>query len=80
MYRYPQIHEQEIEKQVEDMLKQGIIQESNSPYNSPLWVVPKKMDNSKVQKWRIVIDYRKINEITIDDKFPLPKIDYIYIY
>lgn len=46
IYRYPKVHEQEIERQVNDMLKQGIITESSSPYNSPLWIVPKKEDNS----------------------------------
>lgn len=75
IYRYPIIHEKEIEKQMNDMLKQGIIRESNSPYNFPLWIVPKKLDNSKIQKWRIVVDYRKLNEITIDDKFPIPNIE-----
>lgn len=77
IYRYPQVHEKEIDRQIKDMLKQGIIKESNSPYNSPLWIVAKKIDNSKVQKWRIVIDYRKINEISIDDKFPIPNIENI---
>lgn len=75
IYRYPQIHEVEIERQMKEMLKQGIIRESESPYNSPLWIVPKKMDNSNIKKWRIVIDYRKLNEETIDDKFPIPNID-----
>lgn len=75
IYRYPQIHEKEIEKQIKEMLELGIIKNSNSPYNSPLWIVPKKLDNSGKQKWRIVIDYRKINEITVNDKFPIPNID-----
>lgn len=75
MYRYPHIHEHEINRQIDDMLKQGIIRESNSPYNSPLWIVPKKVDNSGERKWRVVIDYRKLNEITVDDKFPIPNIE-----
>lgn len=75
IYRYPQIHEIEIQKQIKEMIDQNIIRESNSPYNSPLWVVPKKIDNSGVQKWRIVIDYRRLNENTISDKFPIPNID-----
>lgn len=77
MYRYPHIHEKEICDQISDMLRQGIITESNSPYNSPLWIVPKKVDNSGEKRWRIVIDYRKLNDITVDDKFPIPNIDNI---
>lgn len=54
------------------MLKQGIIRHSNSPYNSPLLVVGKKD-----VKFRLVIDFRKLNEVTIDDRFPIPNIDEI---
>lgn len=74
-YRYPQVHEKEIERQIDEMLRQGIIRESDSPYNAPLWIVPKKLDHSGIKKWRIVIDYRKLNEKTIDDKFPIPNIE-----
>jgi hypothetical protein len=78
MYRFPKIHEEEVNTQVREMLKQNIIQPSNSPYNSPVWVVPKKMDNSGKPKWRVVIDYRKLNEITVDDRFPIPNIESIF--
>lgn len=71
-YRYPQIHKQEVKSQIQTMLDQGIIKPSVSPWSSPVWVVPKKLDASGVQKWRVVIDYRKLNELTIDDKYPLP--------
>lgn len=74
-YRYPQIHEKEIQTQIGDMLKQNIIRESNSPYNSPLWIVPKKRDYSGKAKWRLVVDYRKLNEHTVDDKFPIPNLN-----
>ena len=53
-----------------ELLEQRIIGENVSPYNSPLWIVPKKSDNSERKKWRIVIDY-----ITVSDKFPIPNID-----
>lgn len=77
-YRYPEIHREEVDEQIREMLNQGIISPSISPYNAPLWVVPKKMDNSNKQKWRLVIDYRKLNEQTIDDKFPIPNIEEIF--
>ncbi|XP_048515211.1 uncharacterized protein LOC105692809 [Athalia rosae] len=47
---------------------------SSSPYNSPVWVVPKKTDASGAKKWRIVIDFRKLNEKTVGDAYPLPNI------
>ena len=59
---------------MENMLEQGIIRPSNSPWSSPIWIVPKRMDLSQKQKWRIVIDYRKLNEKTIADKYPIPNI------
>ncbi|KAK9739394.1 hypothetical protein QE152_g9010 [Popillia japonica] len=57
------------------MLEQNIIQESASPWSAPVAIVPKKMDASGIRKFRMVIDYRKLNEKTIDDKFPIPNIN-----
>lgn len=74
-YRYPEAHKVEVNKQMKEMLDQGVIRESSSPYSSPVWVVAKKQDASNKQKWRIVIDYRKLNEVTKEDKFPLPNMD-----
>lgn len=76
-YRYPEVHKKEVNSQIDKMLQQGIIQPSISPYSSPLWVVPKKMDASGERKWRIVIDYRKLNDVTVGDSFPLPRIEEI---
>ncbi|XP_045479182.1 uncharacterized protein LOC123684075 [Harmonia axyridis] len=59
------------------MLDQNILRPSNSPWNSPIWIVPKKMDASGKQKWRLVCDFRKLNEITIGDSYPLPNIENI---
>ncbi|CAF4878033.1 unnamed protein product [Pieris macdunnoughi] len=56
------------------MLNENIIRPSTSPWSSPIWVVPKKVDASGKQKWRVVIDYRKLNDITIGDSYPLPNI------
>ena len=73
-YRYPQIYKQEVQRQVDKLLSQNIIRESSSPYNAPLWVVPKKMDASGQQKVRLVQDFRGLNLKTIEDKYPLPNI------
>lgn len=73
-YRFPQIHEQEVKTQVQKLLDQNIIRPSSSPWTSPIWIVPKKIDASGKKKWRMVIDYRKLNEITIGDSYPLPNI------
>ena len=73
-YRYPFIHRQEVKSQIEKMLDQGIIRPSESAWSSPIWVVPKKVDASGKQKWRLVVDFRKLNEKTLDDKYPIPNI------
>lgn len=57
------------------MERQGIIRKSRSRYSSPIIVIPKKKDQSGVNKFRIVVDYRRLNQVTIDDKYPLPNID-----
>jgi len=49
------------------MLRDGIIVSSNSPWNSPILVVPKKEDASGKKKWRIVVDFRKLNDVTIGE-------------
>ncbi|XP_062527581.1 uncharacterized protein LOC134199889 [Bombyx mori] len=59
------------------MLKDDIIQPSMSPWSAPIWVVPKKLDASGQRKWRVVIDYRKLNDITIGDSYPIPNINEI---
>ena len=73
-YRLPETHKQEARRQVEELRKGGIIVESNSPWNSPLLVVKKKADASGEEKWRLVIDYRKVNEKTVGDAYPLPDV------
>lgn len=72
-YRLPNAIKNEIENQVGEMLKEGIIEPSRSPWNSPLLAVPKKSTDG-TKRWRVVVDYRKLNNITVDDIFPLPNI------
>ena len=74
VYRPPQIHKEEIAKQCKDLLDNGGITLLNSPYNSPVWVIPKKLDLHGNKKWIMVIGYRKLNEKTVGDACPLPNI------
>ncbi|XP_046141954.1 uncharacterized protein LOC123987841 [Osmia bicornis bicornis] len=73
-YRYPQALKEEVNKQVNELLEKDIIEHSSSPYNSPIWIVPKKEDTQGNKSWRLVIDFRKLNEKTISDAYPLPNI------
>ena len=59
-----------IEDEVKKMFKKGVIRKSNSPWSSPITLVPKPNG-----KWRFCTDYRKLNEITRKDNHPLPRID-----
>ena len=67
-----------VNRQIEEWIRMGIIRPSTSPYNSPIWVVPKKLDASGNPRWRVVTDFRKLNEHTEDDSYPLPVMTNIF--
>ena len=69
-YRYPYQQKSEIEKLVQELMDAGAIIESKSSFSAPVILVRKK-DGS----FRMCVDYRELNKITVKDKFPIPVID-----
>lgn len=69
-YRYPAIQKTEIERFIREMIEAGIVRDSNSPVASPI-VMVKKKDGS----WRLCVNYRQLNQLTVKDKFPIPVIE-----
>ena len=70
-YKMTEEQREQMDEEVENLLKTGVIRESMSPFNNPVLMVPKKEPG----KWRFCLDCRYINDITEDQYFPLPKID-----
>jgi transposase InsO family protein len=60
-----------LKQDLEEMVANGYIRPSTSPYAAPLFYVKKKDD----AKLRMVLDYRALNAVTIKNKYPLPNID-----
>ena len=69
-YKQAYCERQKTRELTKELLNEGIIQYSYSPWSSPV-VLVKKKDNST----RFCVDYRKLNEITKKDNYPLPRID-----
>jgi hypothetical protein len=64
---------EELKKQLKEMQEKGFIRPSSSPWGAPVIFVDKK-DGSQ----RMCVDYRSLNEVTIKNKYPLPRIDDLF--
>jgi transposase InsO family protein len=69
-YRLADTHKQALDKQIDEWLKIGVIQPTNSRYNSPIFVVPKKNGEN-----RYVLDYRALNANSHDDRYTMRTVD-----
>ena len=59
--------------QIDELTAQGFIRQSHSPWGAPVLFVKKKDDTL-----RICIDYRELNNVTIQSRYPLPRIDDLF--
>src|SRR6185369_4145700 len=64
---------EELKKQLEELQRIGFIRPSSSPWGAPVLFVKKK-DGSM----RLCVDYRALNEVTVKNKYPLPRIDDLF--
>ncbi len=66
-YRLPHNQKQVVQQKVDELLKEGVIQEPHSPWDSLFFLVHKRN-----RSYRPVIDFRKVNVPTVPDYYPLP--------
>jgi hypothetical protein len=68
--RVPPAKREEVEKLLDEMCKKKVVQPSTSPWASPVVLVRKKDGSTRFR-----VDYRKVNNVTRKDAYPLPRID-----
>jgi hypothetical protein len=63
----------ELKEHIKELLEKGFIRPSSSPWGAPMIFVPKK-DGTQ----RLCVDYHALNEVTVKNKYPLPRIDDLF--
>lgn len=74
-YRIPQYHQEPLREIIKDYERQGIIEKCQSNFNSPALIVGKKDNAGGKSDYRFVVDYKKLNQVTEIQNFPIPLID-----
>ena len=69
-YRHGPVQEAEVERQIKELQSEGLIREGHGAWSSPVVLVQKRNGS-----WRFCVDYRKLNDLTNKDAYPLPRID-----
>lgn len=72
-YRLARPFQEELKKQLDDLLSKKLIRRSVSPWGAPV-IFTEKKDGS----WRMCVDYRALNAATIKNKYPLPRIEDLF--
>ena len=72
-YRFSQKELEELKSQLDELLAKGYIRQSKSPYGAPVLFVDKKDG-----KLRLCVDYRTLNNVTVKNSYPLPRIDDLF--
>jgi hypothetical protein len=63
----------ELKEHIKELLEKGFICPSSSPLGAPVIFVPKK-DGTQM----LCVDYHALNEVTVKNKYPLPRIDDLF--
>ncbi|MCO5564160.1 hypothetical protein L7F22_017816 [Adiantum nelumboides] len=72
-YGVSQAQQNEIMMQVNELVEKGMVRPTSSPFCSPILLVQKKDDT-----YRMCVDYRALNRITIKNRFPVPKVEDLF--
>jgi len=72
-YRTPHSQRNELMKTLDDMLDKGYIMTFSCPYSAPILTIPKPESS-----FRLCVDYRKLNDVTVCDGYPIPRVEEIF--